>query len=561
MTAVQSFFNDVAVVRRWSAQIWRDHPRMLAGIVLGSFPTAILLVAFPWLWQYVIDALDAGAQPVRLRELAIWMLLAGLGHALAYTLLQGARGFGNAVVSGHARNTVIDAVAKADPDALRRWRTGELVSRLHDDAGDKISWFLCSGVFRAWESFLVVLCCFTLMVTTEPGLAIWVVGPLPFLLLAQAGFQSALARRHQRVQRAIAQVSDQLTTTFSSIRVVQACGLSDLARRRFVASTREQRDAEVRVAILQQGIERLYQYGWQVAMVALLWFGGLRVLEGDLTLGRYLTFEGLLAVMVWPMFDLGTLASKLPQAAVALRRLDEVVALPIAAPSVNRKDGAGALASGLRLVSPKGAPLIEDVDLDVIPGRRVGLVGTVGAGKTLVMEALSGLRAPAHGTVAVADAAVVPQVPVLLSATVRENILLGREVSDAVLDRALRIAQVDRDLPQLAQGLDTWVGERGSSLSGGQRQRVAIARALVGQPQVLLLDDATSALDAEVEAAFWDALETEAPHVGALLVSHRVGTLSKADEIVVLEGGRVVQRGSHQALIEVDGPYRTLYGA
>ncbi len=558
IASARSFVDDVGVVARWSARIWRSRPGLLVWIVLGSIVTSGLVVAFPWLWQYVVDALDDGADPVRLRELAGLMLAAGIGHAVVFTALQGTRGLGNAIVSGHARDSLIGAIADSDPDALRGWRTGELVSRLHDDAGDKIGWFLCSGIFRAWESFLVAMACFCLMLSTEPDLALWVVGPLPVLFAAQAMVQAGLARRHQRVQRAVARVSDQITTTFSSIRVVQACGLSDLARRRFTEAIREQRDAEVRVAVLQQAIERLYQYGWQVAMVALLWFGGLRVLDGDLSIGRYLTFEGLLAAMVWPMFDLGTLASKLPQCAVALRRLDEVLALPPAAP-VPEAPEPGVEAHDLS-IEADGRTLVDAIDLGARPGARVALVGRVGAGKTVVLEALSGLRAPASGEVRVAEAASVPQVPVLLSATVRENVLLGREVPESVFERAVRIAQLDRDVPQLSDGLETRVGERGASLSGGQRQRVAIARALVGEPAVLLLDDATSALDAEVEAAFWEALETEAPSVGALLVSHRVGTLSRSDEIVVLEEGRVVQRGRHADLVDVDGPYRELYG-
>jgi len=557
---VTSFVADVRVVARWSWQIWRTRPALLAWILLGSLATAALLVAFPWLWQFVIDELQAGAEPDRLRELAGAMLGVGLAHALLFTSLQGARGAGNAIVSGHAREVVLAAIADAQPDAIRSWRTGELVSRLHDDAGDKIGWFMCSGIFRAWESSLVAASCLGLMLSTEPSLAVWVVGPLPVLFLAQAAAQAALARRHRRVQRAIARVADQITTTFSTIRVVQACGLTALSRRRFVDDASSQRDAEVQVAVLQQGVERLYQYGWQLAMVALLWFGGSQVIDGDLTLGRYLTFEGLLAAMVWPMFDLGTLASKLPQAAVALRRLDEVCALP-GAPSAKDADGPGVHARGLTLDGADGEPIVADLDLSVAPGERIGLVGRVGAGKSVVIQALSGLRAPASGEIRATDVAPVPQVPVLLSDTVRENVTLGREVADAVLDRAVRIALLERDLPQLADGLDTVVGERGAQLSGGQRQRVAIARALVGEPSVLLLDDATSALDAEVEAAFWDALDAEVPELGTVVVSHRVGTLAKADAIVVLEAGRVVQRGTHAELVEIDGPYRELYGS
>ena len=190
------------------------------------------------------------------------------------------------------------------------------------------------------------------------------------------------------------------------------------------------------------------------------------------------------------------------------------------------------------------------------------------------MALLAGLREAAEGEVRVGSrprrelergavremVALVPQDPVLLSATVRDNILLGRAASDDALERALTVSRLAQDLPALAAGLDTVVGERGVTLSGGQQQRVALARALVGNPRILLLDDATAALDADTEAAFWARLAKDFAGVTSVVVTHRVATIEQVDRVLVLEGGRVLQRGAHAELVAEEGAYRRIYG-
>ena len=388
------------------------------------------------------------------------------------------------------------------------------------------------------------------------------------LIGVQAAAQTTSSRRTQQVQTAVSAVSEELSSTFGAIRTVQAAGLVPAVRARFATVAAAQRDAEIGTAVIQNGIQLLYLYGWQLSVAGLLAFGGLEVLSGRMTLGRYVTLEGLVATLVWPMFDFGILISRIPQAAVSLRRLDELLAIrpaPPPGPLVPSDDV-------LRMVGVCVLTVLRDVDLTVEPGRRVAVVGSVGAGKTVTCEVLAGLRSPTEGRatlggVPLADlgpgalgrVAAVPQDPSLLSVTIRENVLLGREVSPEVLERALSVSRLQGELPRFPDGLDTVLGERGVTVSGGQRQRIAIARALVGEPAVLILDDATSALDAGVEAAFWEALERELPEIGVVLVTHRTGTLLGADEIVVLERGRVVQRGRHADLSEGAGPYRTLY--
>jgi ATP-binding cassette subfamily B protein len=218
--------------------------------------------------------------------------------------------------------------------------------------------------------------------------------------------------------------------------------------------------------------------------------------------------------------------------------------------------------------------LLEAVDVAVEPGELVAVVGEVGSGKSVLLALLAGQRQPDDGRLCLGDvpldqvrpallaAAIgyVPQDPVLVSSTLRDNILLGREVGEGELERALDVSRLVADLHAFPDGLSTGVGERGVTLSGGQQQRVALARALVGRPSVLILDDATAALDADTEAMFWRRLEAVLPEVSAVVVTHRTATLQRADRVVVLERGRVVQAGDHGSLLAQEGAYRRIYG-
>ncbi|TNE85051.1 MAG: ABC transporter ATP-binding protein [Deltaproteobacteria bacterium] len=562
------------LVFRWWWLLWKDSPIFLAQIVLLSVGSAVLLTAFPWLWQYAIERLDQ--PPEALREVAGWMVAAAVGQWLLYMVLQGSRSVMNATIQWRARQRVFDHLTELDPSFFRRWRTGDLVTRLYDDAGDKISWFLCSGVFRAFEALLIVVSSLSAMLWLDWRLTLWVAAPLPVLIALQAVAQTELGRRYLAVQRSISAINDQLATTFEGIRVVQATGLAPTVAEGFAERAAVQRDAEVHVARIQQGVFLLYGFGWQLAMVSLLLAGGEAVIEGSVTLGQFVTFEGLVMTLVWPMFDFGMFVSKVMQARVALDRLQELMDEPVPEDrwGTGSPDDASLSARGVAVRAEDGATLIEDLDLELAPGERIAIVGEVGSGKSTAMALLAGMRQPTAGSLLLGGhprsqldratarraVALVPQDPVLPSTSLRETILLGREVDEAVFERALTVSRLAQDLPALPQGLETRVGERGVTLSGGQQQRVAIARALVGDPAILLLDDATAALDADTEAAFWEALDRSLPHVSTVVVTHRLATIEQADRILVLEGGRVVQRGRHAELIAAEGPYQRIYG-
>ena len=549
--------SDVRIVWRWGWALWKDSPVGLGVVLVLSVGSAVLLTAFPFLWQYLIDAIGTGGRAT-LGEVAMWLGVLGVTHCLLYIVLQGTRSFMNARIQWRARTRVFDHLSRLGEGFYRRWRTGDVVTRLTDDAGDKISWFLCSGVFRTYEALLIVVVCVAAMAWIDWTLTLWILLPLPILLGLQALAQGALGRRFLAVQQSISAINDELTSTFGGIRIVQACRLVEQARGRFDDTIEEQRRAEVSVARVMQGVLLLYGHGWQIALVALLLAGGLHVLSDDLTLGEFIAFEGLVNVLVWPMFDVGTLLSRYKQTATSLRRLDALLSEDHAPDALDDAPAGGGLdIRGAGVVAEDGVTLLEAIDVSVRPGEIVAVVGAVGSGKTTLVQALSGAR-ESTGTRRVGlEVAVVPQDPVLLSAPLRENILLGR---DGDLDDALHISRLAQDLPALSEGLDTLVGERGVTLSGGQQQRVALARALLGEPDVLLLDDATAALDADTEAAFWEGLEARIPTMATVVVTHRSATIQRADRVLVLEGGRVIQTGCHDDLIERDGAYQRIYG-
>ena len=222
-----------ALLWRWLRVTWAGSGLELGLICLLSLVNAGLVVAFPWLWQYVVDNVrgaDTGGPS--LRELAAWMAGVGVAQFLLYNVLQGTRSIMNAKIQWRARTRVFEHLSRLDAAFYRRWRAGDLVTRLSDDGGEKISWFLCSGIFRTLEAVLVVMACLIAMASLDPVLTLWVILPLPILTVLQAAAQGALGRRYAAVQRSISGINDELEATFSGIRIVQAAGLAEAARAR-----------------------------------------------------------------------------------------------------------------------------------------------------------------------------------------------------------------------------------------------------------------------------------------------------------------------------------------
>jgi ATP-binding cassette subfamily B multidrug efflux pump len=583
---------------KWFWKYYRFHKRALAVLLTLSLAVSALMVIQPVLLKNIFDLLKSGeTRPINLPYVNAWiqsmaggkitnyvlMLIAfGTAGFIARTILVGHRAYMNIRLEWEFRQDAFNGVSEKGPDFFNRFNTGDLVTRMTDDVSEqKMAWFACSGIFRAYESLTLIIFSLVMMLSINPTLTAWTAGPLPVLVLVYMKSASVLHRRFDFLQKKISTVNDIMQACFSGIRVIKAYVRQTDQTERFARAAEERKQAEISAVRAHTIIESLWMYIWQLGIVIVLFAGGYYVIRGQLTIGEFVAFDSYVLFLIYPMFDVGNFLVRGLRAYVSIDRLKELedhrpmidpattsgAVSRVAGGSVEFRD----VAFGF---SDRTANIVEGISFGVQPGKRVSLVGRVGSGKSWVVRLIPRLVDPTEGQVLVDGVDLrdydisfirrhigyVPQEPILFSDTIENNIRFDREdIDEATLDWAVEVSQLREELEGFPKGIKTEIGVRGMSISGGQKQRVALARALAGKPRILILDDCTSALDASTEAALWDRLHEVMPDLTCFIITHRPATLELSDDIVVLEGGRIVERGSHLDLIGLGGLYRKLY--
>lgn len=582
---------------KWLIRYYRKYPKVVAILLILTPIQTAVAVMIPRLIGHTIDYLESGVVPDswlaqslhRLAEgysmdttlvFALTFIVGGLVSHSLYAYFQSWRAWMNCRLEWEFRQDAFDRITTKGPDFFNRFRTGDLVTRMTDDVQEKLSWFACSGIFRFYEAVLSVSFIIVSMISIDPGLTAWVAGPLPLLILVFFKSSSLLDRRYDDLQRNISSFNDVMEACFSGVRVVKAYVREAAQKLKFKDAAEDRRQAEIDAVKVTAVIDSLYQYIWQFAVVIVLLAGGYRVLYSDLTVGDIATFVYYATWLVFPMFDIGQFLVKSRQSAVSIDRLTELENVPAtvndAGTSNPNGKGKGRLVFEDVSFAFEGMDrrIIDGLSFDIQPGQTVAVVGKVGSGKSWLVNLIPRLVEPTGGAVKLDDRALgeyrleqlrnyigyVPQEPVLFSDTIRNNILFGREgISETLLEWAVEVAQLKGEIETFPKGLETPIGTRGMSISGGQKQRLALARALVGKPRILILDDCTSALDSRTEALLWDRLHDVMPDMTAILITHRPDTLERADSILVMAGGRIVEQGTHAELIASEGEYARIY--
>ena len=535
-------------------------------LAAGAMGATVLI---PYMTGRAIDAIRGHERHM----LTVWAIAIGgagvarLALSVLRRLIAGRVSLG---VGLDLRNRLYGHLQQLELSFFDRQQTGQLMSRATVDL-QSVRFFLGYGLIFIGQSLLSILLAAVAMFALRPGLAALALAPVPFVVLIAQRYGKRSRPALQEAQQRIAELTAEAEENVSGVRVVKAFAQEERQLHRFRHSVQRVFDQQLHATRIQARYGPMISFLPNLGLALILLVGGREVIDGTLTVGQFTAFYAYLLMLISPMRTLGYMLGAAQRATASGARIFQVLDRT---PQMVSPPGVPALPDGDGRVSLRGVtlrfdgtprPALRDIDLEVEPGQTVALVGAMGSGKTALVSLLPRLYDVTAGSVRVDGAdvrsvdllslrraiAVVTDDPFLFSASVHENIAYARpEASREEVERAARVAQADGFIRELPDGYDTLIGERGFTLSGGQRQRIAIARAVVANPRILILDDATSSVDASTEQEIKLALQEVMVGRTSFVIAHRLSTIALADEIVVLEDGRITARGSHDELLE-----------
>jgi ABC-type multidrug transport system fused ATPase/permease subunit len=534
-------------------------------------------VLIPYLTGVAINAIRAGDRQ-RLWLLAGAILLAGLARLVFSVLRRLVAGRISLAVEVDLRETLYGQLQRLELGFFDRQQTGQLMSRATVDL-QSVRFFLGYGLIFIGQSVVTILLAAIAMFILQPSLAAISLAPVPFVVLIayRYGHRSQPAMRE--AQQRIAELTADTEENVSGVRVVKAFAQERRQRDRFAHTVERVFDQQLVATRIQAFYNPMISFLPNLGLAAILLFGGREVIHGQLSVGAFTAFYAYLLMLISPMQTLGYMLGSAQRASASgarifeiLDREPQIVSAPDA-PVVPPGPGQITLRDVGLTFEGSTHPALTGIDLQIDGGQTVALVGAMGSGKSVLVSLLPRLYDVTTGSVTIDGAdvrsvdvqdlrqqiAIVDDNPFLFSATIHENIAYahaGASREDVV--RAARAAQADGFIDRLPDGYDTHVGERGVTLSGGQRQRIAIARAILADPRILVLDDATSSVDASTEREIKTGLEQVMAGRTTIVIAHRLSTIALADRIVILDHGRVTHDGTHEQLLESSDLYREI---
>lgn len=556
----------------------RAHRRRVALGVSAVFVSVLIGVFIPFITRFVVDALVEGdvrwsiillfacaylAAALCSAFFALWMrkILLGVGHQIEYEI----------------RRDVFSHLTRLDYYFYSRERTGDLMTKMTSDL-NSVREFVGQGVLQGARTSVGFVLAFGVMFAINVRMALVMLFLLPTISLLFFLLLRVIRRRYEQTQEQFSVISNYSQESFAGIRTIRGYGIEERKNKFFGRLNEEYIDLKMELSRVERPLWPAMSALFSFGVVLILWIGGRQVVAGHLSVGEFVQFMQYLFILQWPMLALGWTVNLLQRGLTSWKRIRSILeAPPVIRDGDMTEPAVGGLGGDIVFERVRldlaGMKALDGIDLVIPRGETLGITGPTGGGKTVLVWLIARLIEPTEGHVRIGGrdvrtiplqvlrryVGVAPQEAFLFSDTLANNIAFGLEETDLEkVFTAAEVAELSPDIESFPKRYETLLGERGVTLSGGQRQRTAISRAIARNPEILILDDVFSAIDTQTEANIQARLRPVMSERTSIIISHRVSSLRHADRIIVLDNGRIVQQGTHRALVEQPGYYREL---